>query len=347
MKILIAEDNNFYRLALKTTLAEFGYEVIAVGDGQAAWEILQGDDSPKLAVLDWMMPKMDGLEVCRRLRATPRHEPTYVIMLTSKDAKADIVTALHGGADDYITKPFDREELSARIRVGERIVGLQTSETIIYTFAQAVDGKSPFTSGHSERVMKHALAFGERIGVSDMEMDLLRRGSRLHDIGKIGVPDAILNKPGPLTPEEYATIKEHPIQGVRMVERLASVGDVIPLIRWHHERLDGKGYPDGLGGDRIPKLVRVLSIADVYDALSSDRPYRAGLPHERCVEILRKEAAGGSLDPELVGAFASISPDHFARTRSGAIASAAVIRTLPDRVPVHDPVRPDARVASE
>jgi putative two-component system response regulator len=326
MKILIAEDNHFYRLALKTTLTEFGYDVLAVADGQAAWDVLQREDSPKLAILDWVMPKMEGLEVCRLLRATPRHEPTYVIMLTSKDAKADIVTALHGGADDYITKPFDREELLARIRVGERIVGLQTSETVIYTFAQAVDGKSPFTSGHSERVMKHALALGERIGASSVEMDLLRRGTRLHDIGKIAVPDAILNKPGPLTHEEYATIKEHPIQGVRMVERLASVRDVIPLIRWHHERLDGKGYPDGLVGDQIPKLVRVLSVADVYDALSSDRPYRAGLPHEQCVSILRKDAAGGSLDSELVEAFCAIYPIHFARTGSGIVNAAMTNR---------------------
>ena len=131
----------------------------------------------------------------------------------------------------------------------------------------------------------------------------LRRGALLHDIGKIAVPDTILDKPGPLTAEETATIRRHPEDGVRIVERLESVRDVLPLIRWHHERLDGTGYPDRLRGEAIPPLVRILSVADVYDALRSDRPYRGGLPHGKCLEILRQDAAGGGLDPDLVEAF--------------------------------------------
>src|SRR5215208_414797 len=129
MKILIADDNHFYRCALKTTLAEWGYEVTAVADGEAAWAVLGGPNPPKLAILDWMMPKADGLEVCRRLRQVPRHEPTYVIVLTSREGKTNVVTALDSGADDFISKPFDREELSARLRVARRIVELQTCET--------------------------------------------------------------------------------------------------------------------------------------------------------------------------------------------------------------------------
>src|SRR4051794_17980188 len=302
MRILIADDNNFYRRALQLTLEEWGYEVVTAADGEAAWDLLRGPRAPKLAVLDWMMPGLNGPEVCRRLRALRCHEPTYVILLTSKSGKENAVAGLESGADDYITKPFDRDELRARLRVGRRIVGLQTSETIVFAFARAVDGKSPYTRGHSERVTQYALALGERLGLSAAELDLLYRGGHLHDIGKIGVPDAILNKPGRLTAEEYDIVKRHPAQGAEMVQPLESCRELIPVIRWHHERLDGRGYPDGLSGDEIPLLVRVVSVADVYDALRSDRPYRAGLRHEECLAILREEAAGG-LDPELVEAF--------------------------------------------
>jgi putative two-component system response regulator len=319
MKVLIADDNHFYRCALKATLGELGYEVIAVADGEAAWEVLAGDSPPKLAILDWIMPKTDGLEVCRRLRQAPRHEPTYVIVLTSREGKGNVVAALEAGADDFVTKPFDRDELAARLRVGRRIVELQTSETVVYSFAQAVDGKSPYTRGHSDRVRRYVLALACELGLSDAEKHQLRRGAALHDIGKIAIPDAILNKPGPLTPDEQAVIRQHPEQGVRMVEPLESVRDVIPLIRWHHERMDGGGYPDGLTAAQIPPLVRILSVADVYDALSSDRPYRAGLGRDACLALLRENAAGGGLDPDLVERFCSIPPEHLARASSGPI----------------------------
>jgi putative two-component system response regulator len=326
MKILIADDNHFYRCALKAALTEWGYEVTAVGDGEAAWDVLRGDNPPKLAILDWIMPRADGPEVCRRLRRDPRHEPTYVIILTARDAKADVVTALESGADDYVTKPFDRQELAARLRVGRRIVGLQTSETVVYSFARAVDSKSPYTRGHSDRVARYALALADVLGLAGAERDQLRRGAMLHDIGKIGVPDAILNKPGPLTPEEFEVIRRHPDDGVRMVEPLESVRDVIPLIRWHHERMDGGGYPDGLTGGAIPRLVRVLGVADVYDAVSSDRPYRASLPLPECLDILRADAAGGGLDPALVEQFCRISPDRLIQLGSGTTPVISVAR---------------------
>ena len=312
MRILIADDNNFYRCALQATLTEWGYEVTAVGDGEAAWGVLNGPGPPKLAILDWMMPKADGLEVCKRLRRVPRPEPTYVIILTSREGKANVVTALESGADDFITKPFDRDELAARLRVGRRIVDLQTSETVIYSFAQAVDGKSPFTRGHSDRVKRIALTLAAHLGLSDAETELLRRGASLHDIGKIAVPDAILNKPGPLTADEYDVIKHHPLQGARMIEGIEALRDVVPLVRWHHERCDGRGYPDGIGASAIPPLVRVLSVADVYDALSSDRPYRGALPHSECLARLRQNAAEGGLDAHLVERFCAIPVEDLA-----------------------------------
>src|SRR5437868_11885810 len=195
MRILIADDNNFYRRALQLTLEEWGYEVVSAADGVQAWEHLNGPHAPKLAILDWMMPGLNGPDVCRRLRALHRHEPTYVILLTSKSGKENAVAGLESGADDYVLKPFDRDELRARVRVGLRIVGLQTSQTVVYTFARAVDGKSPYTRGHSERVTKYALALAERLGLSAADRDVLYRGGHLHDIGKICIPDGILNKP--------------------------------------------------------------------------------------------------------------------------------------------------------
>jgi putative two-component system response regulator len=322
MKILIADDNHFYRCALHATLVEWGYEVVAVADGEAAWQVLSGEQSPKIAILDWMMPRIDGPAVCRRLRADPRREPTYIIILTSREGKSNAVTALESGADDYVTKPFDRAELAARLRVGRRIVSLQTSETIIYSFAQAVEGKSPYTKGHADRVMHYALALADRLGVPQADRDTLRRGATLHDIGKIAVPDAILNKPAPLTAEEIRVMREHPLQGVRMIEPLESVRDTVPLIRWHHERMDGTGYPDGLPGRSIPLLVRILSVADVHDALSSDRPYRAGLPRDKSLSILRADATAGGLDPELVEAFCSIPPALLGRIGSRGVPAA-------------------------
>jgi putative two-component system response regulator len=308
MKILLAEDNKFYRLALESLVTEWGYEVTAVSDGNAAWDLLQRPDAPKLAILDWVMPGMEGPEVCRRLRGLQRPEPTYVIILTSKTGKENVITALESGADDYATKPFDHDELRARLQVGRRIVGLQASQTAVFTFSRAVEAKSPYTQGHADRVTAYALALAARLGVPDREREMLHRGGLLHDIGKIAVPDAILNKPGPLTADEYEVMKQHPVQGERIIEPLQSLHDVIPLIRWHHERPDGRGYPDGLAGEAIPFLVRILSVADVYDALSSLRPYRRALSQAESLEQLRVTAAGGGLDSELVACFCNDPP---------------------------------------
>ncbi len=272
MKILIAEDNHLYRVALQATLAEWGYEVIAVEDGLAAYEVLA---SGRCA--ENRHSRLDDAGLGRRasLRQGPRlrqPEPPYLIVLTSRDGKEDIVAALESGADDHIAKPFDRAELKARLRVGLRIVGLQTSQTVVFAIARAVEAKSPYTQGHAHRVSRYALALAEAIGLSEDEKEVLERGAILHDIGKIAVPDAILNKPGPLTPAEFEIAKQHPEEGVKIVMPLESVRGVIPLIRWHHERPNGTGYPDGLAAAQIPLLVRVLSVADVYDALASEAP---------------------------------------------------------------------------
>jgi putative two-component system response regulator len=322
MKVLVADDNPFYQCALGALLKEWGYEVVTARAGEVAWDILRGENAPRLAILDWMMPGLDGLEICRRVRALEQAEPPYLIVLTSREGKGNIVPALESGADDYLTKPFDREELRARVRVGARIAGLQTSQTAIFVFARVVEAKSPYTKGHADRVTSYALALASELGLPRVDHQILRRGGPLHDIGKISVPDAILNKPEALTPEEMEVMRQHPAEGARLIESLESLRDTLPLIRWHHERLDGRGYPDGLAGDDIPLLVRVLAVADVYDALASERPYRPALAHGPCLEIMRADAAGGGLDPELVERFCRAFP------------SAAPPPTLPGRLPV-------------
>jgi putative two-component system response regulator len=306
MKILIAEDELFFRCMLEGALRDLKYEVVSVSNGQAAWEILERPDAPKIAILDWQMPGLNGLELCRRIRASMSPEPTYIIMLTSREGRENVLTALRAGADDYIVKPFDREELQVRLQVGARVVGLQTSLTVVFSFARAVEAKSPYTRGHSERVTNYALQLAKKAGVPEGELEMLRRGGMLHDIGKIAVPDAILDKAGPLTDEEYALMKQHPVEGARMLERLQALHEVIPLVRWHHERPNGRGYPDGLSGEEIPYLVRILSVADVFDALHSERPYRPAMPVPACLQILNKSALAGDLDPDLARCFTEI-----------------------------------------
>ncbi|MFM8272810.1 MAG: HD domain-containing phosphohydrolase [Gemmata sp.] len=306
MKVLVADDNDSDRRSLLEVIAGCGWEGTAVADGEAAWSVLAGSDPPRIVLLDWVGPRVGGPAVCRRMRQAPRPEPTYVIALTAGGG-AD-AGPLAGGADDFVAKPVDPQELAARLRAAHRILDLRGLESVIFSFARAVDEKNPYTRGHSERVRRVALALAERLGLPAAEADRLRRGAALHDIGMIAVPDALLNSAGPLASEQYDLIKRHPERGAQMLEGVEPLRDLVPLVRWHHERLDGRGYPDGLSGSEVPALVRVLSVADVYDALSCDRSYRPGMPHDVCLGVLRKNAAGGGLDPELVEQFCAIPP---------------------------------------
>jgi cyclic di-GMP phosphodiesterase len=214
----------------------------------------------------------------------------------------------------------------ARCRSLLRLKGLlderDSAHATLFAFSRAVEAKCPYTLGHTERVTGYALRLAARVGLTDSETETLRRGGLLHDIGKISTPDAILNKPGRLTAAEYEIVKRHPLEGVRIVEPLRSLRSTLPLIRWHHERLDGHGYPDGLFGGAIPLVTRVLAVADVYDALASDRPYRPALPRDACFEELRANAAGGGLDPDLVRTFVDLIGEDNSAPRAPRLAIA-------------------------
>jgi putative two-component system response regulator len=225
------------------------------------------------------------------------------------------------GADEFLPKPFHLVEVIARcrslLRIRRLIEERDSAESVVFALARAVEAKSSYTHGHSERAMRYSLALASACNIDAGQCELMRKGALLHDIGKISIPDAILDKPGKLTAEEYEIVKSHTVTGAHIVEPLLSVRDAVPLIRSHHERLDGRGYPDGLRGEQIPLLVRMLSVADIYDSLASHRPYRAAIPHPICLEMLREDAFDGGLDPELVAIFCEVvTPEVPEWTRS-------------------------------
>jgi putative two-component system response regulator len=308
-RILVVDDNPSIALLLKQVLAAEGYEVVIARDGLEAIARV-GEFVPDLILLDLDLPYLSGDEVCKRLKNTPATRLIPIVIVTAQSEFQDKLDAWEYGADDFLTKPFHLVEVTARCRSLLRIKRLieerDSAESVVYALARTVEAKSPFTHGHSERVKVYTLALAEALDLPHAEREILRKGALLHDIGKISIPDAILNKPGPLTPEEFAIIKEHASVGAHITEPLHSVRDAKPLIRWHHERLDGKGYPDGLKGEAISQLVRILSVADVYDSLASDRPYRPRMAHEACLRILRENALEGGLDPELVALFQDV-----------------------------------------
>jgi putative two-component system response regulator len=308
-RILVVDDNPSIALLLKQLLTAEGYEVNIARDGLEAIARV-GEFVPDLILLDLDLPYLSGDEVCKRLKNSPATRLIPIVIVTAQSEFQNKLDAWEYGADDYLTKPFHLVEVTARCRSLLRIKRLveerDSAESVVFALARAVEAKSPFTHGHSERVMVYALALAEALDLPHEECEILRKGALLHDIGKISVPDAILNKPGPLTPEEFDIIKEHTSAGAHIVEPLHSVRNAAPLIRWHHERLDGKGYPDRLKGDEIPYLVRILSVADVYDSLASDRPYRPRMAHHTCLEFLRDNANGGGLDVELVALFEEV-----------------------------------------
>jgi putative two-component system response regulator len=308
-RVLIVDDNPAIARLLRQSLMAEGYAIDLAEDGQEALERVAAQP-PDLILLDVGLPQITGDEVCRRIKANPATHLIPIVMVTAQGEMQSKLQAWEYGADDFLTKPFHLAEVLARCRSLLRIKRLveerDSAEAVVYALARTVEAKSPYTLGHSERVAQYSVRLAEALGMDDRQLEMMRKGALLHDIGKISIPDEILNKPGALTAEEYNIVKGHAATGAHIVEPLHSVRDAVPLIRWHHERLDGRGYPDGIAGDSIPLQVRILSVADIYDSLSSDRPYRAPIPHELCLDMLRDNARGGGLDLRLVSLFSEI-----------------------------------------
>jgi putative two-component system response regulator len=304
--ILVADDQAANRELLEELLTAQGCKVITVLDGAAAVEELTRTQVD-LVLLDVKMPHLNGFEVCEKIKNNPDTYLIPVIMITALSAKQDRLEGIKVGADDFLSHPVDRTELLARVRsllkLKQRTDELERAESVLFSLARSIEGKDPYTHGHCERLAEYSARLGEQLRLSEDQITALRRAGVVHDVGKIAVPDAILLKPGRLTPNEWTIIREHPVVGERICAPLKSFRFVLPIIRHHHEKLDGSGYPDGLRGDAIPVTARVLQIVDVYDALTTDRPYRKAFSITDALQTMQEEVAKGWWDSHIFGEF--------------------------------------------
>ena len=254
-------------------------------------------------LLDVMMPHLNGFEVCEQIKDNPDTYLIPVILITALSDKQDRIEGIKVGADDFLSRPVDRTELLARVRsllkLKLRTDELERAESVLFTMARSIEGKDPYTHGHCERLAEYSARLGAHLGFSADQITALRRAGVVHDVGKITVPDAILLKPGRLTPDEWTIIREHSVVGERICAPLKSFRFVLPIIRHHHEKLDGSGYPDGLRGDAIPVTARVLQIVDIYDALTTDRPYKHAFSITDALQTMKQEVAKGWWDPHI------------------------------------------------
>ena len=311
--VLVVDDGEINRALVEAFLSDLDCRLRSAEDGPSALAAID-KETPDLVLLDVQMPGMDGYEVCRRIKAGPRGRLLPVVMLTALDNSNDRVLALEAGADDFMSKPVDRVELVARVRSALRLKAvydtLDSAEQVIFSLAAAVEAKDKYTEKHTHRVAETARHVGMKLGLPERALDALYRGGIIHDIGKIGVPDAILLKPGPLAGDEIRIMRAHTTIGESIVRPLRSGANLLPIIRNHHERFDGNGYPDGLAGRAIPRLARIVAVCDSYDALVTDRPYRKARSVDEAIATLA-DGAGKQWDPEvvevLVGELSAIS----------------------------------------
>jgi putative two-component system response regulator len=309
-RVLVVDDIEANRTLVSALLARDGYEIEAVADGRAALEAVRRRP-PDLVLLDVMMPGPSGFDVCRTLKAAAHTRLIPIVLITALQASEDRVQGFDAGADDFISKPFNAHELRARVRSLLRLKrytdDLDSAQSVILSLALTIEARDRYTEGHCERLARYASMLGHRINLGDEDIAILTRGGYLHDIGKVGIPDAILLKPDRLTAEEHAIMQDHVAIGDRLCGELRSLRQVRPIIRHHHERRNGTGYPDRLRGDDIPLFAQIIGIVDVFDALTTERPYKAAVATDRACEELIGEANRGLHRRDLVEAFVSIA----------------------------------------
>lgn len=305
-RILVADDTESIRLLFSKLLTGDGHEVTAVADGASALQAV-ADAQPDVILLDVTMPRLSGLEVCERLKSDPATRLTPVVLVTGQSDLQDRLRGIQAGADEFLSKPVHPLELRARVasltRMKFLIDALDSAESAFMTLALTIEARDPSTNGHCERLAKRAVALGRVLGLGESDLQALHRGGYLHDVGKVGVPDAILLKPGPLTPDEFAVMKRHPDIGDALCAPLQSLKAVRPIIRGHHERIDGSGYPQGLRGDEVPLLAQIVAVVDVYDALTSARSYRGAMTPEDATRFLLDDVTRGRFARTHVEAF--------------------------------------------
>lgn len=304
--ILIVDDNPSNLELLEALMQAEGYEVISAADGA---EALAKVDiaSPQLILLDIMMPTLDGYVVCRQLKERQETRFVPIVMITALGAEEDRIRGIEAGADDFLIKPFSHAELRSRVRSLLKLKAftdeLEHAESMLVMLGLTVEAKDLYTKGHCDRLRSYSVALGQALGLPPEDLSALARGGFLHDVGKIGIPDSILLKPTALTEPEWAVMWEHPVIGERICLSLRSLKPVLPIIRHHHERWDGSGYPDGLAGEAIPLTARILQVVDIFDALTTARPYKPAFSHPAAIRALRDEVAIGWRDARVVEPF--------------------------------------------
>lgn len=306
-RVLVVDDNPSIRSLLSAELETLGYDVETVVDGQEAVErIGRGDVPIDLIIMDVMMPRMDGYQAATILKGNDKTRLIPIIMLTSLQSLEDKIKGLEAGVDEFLSKPFNQAELETRVRTLLKVKflndDLESSTSVVVSLALAVEARDPYTQGHSRHVGELAERMARRLGLPEEEQRMYKIAGFLHDVGKIGIPDAILQKPSMLTPEEYQIIIQHPVIGAKICEPLKLAKGAIPAIRHHHERFDGNGFPDKLKGEDIPVSARVIGLVDAYDAMVYDRPYRKGLPPVAAIANL-EQFTGQLFDPKLLDIF--------------------------------------------
>jgi putative two-component system response regulator len=301
--ILVADDDEEVRNLYVQMLQAHGFQVFQAADGVEAIEVLT-KESIDVGLIDILMPRHNGYDVCRIAKANPRTRSIPIFLITGFLGDTERERSVQVGADDLIDKPVLKDELIARLRILVKLkrMGdeLDCAESVLFKLAHRLEAREPGSEAHCERVARYSAALGERLGLSATDCDSLRRAGYLHDIGKISIPDAVLSKPGPLNEQERRQMETHSETGEQICSSVGSLQDVLPVIRWHHERLDGGGYPDHLKGDEIPLAVRIVQIVDIYDALVSARSYRPALTSQMAFATIRREVRRGWWDSSIV-----------------------------------------------
>jgi len=317
-RVLIVDDDLRVRETMRDYVEHLGY---SVRDASSAEEALAEitRETPDLVLLDVRMPGINGIDLCRQLKGDPMTHLIPVVLLTAERELDSRVAGLEAGADDYFTKPVHPRELEARlqslVRLRRALEELEEAESLITSLALTIEARDPYTAGHCVRLAARAMAFGERLGLGEDDLKALRLGGFLHDLGKIAVPDGVLLKAGPLSAEERRLMEGHPAAGDRLVGPMRTLGLVRPIIRHHHERWDGRGYPDRIGGEEVPLLARLMAIVDVHDALCTQRPYKSPYDEEDALRSLREGGRTGQFDPDLVRVFLELRRTSVDRRR--------------------------------
>lgn len=305
-KILIVDDHPFNLEVLEQYLRPEGYAVIRARDGVEAIERFVAEE-PDLIVMDVMMPRLNGFQVTEQLKSLEEASWVPIVLVTALCDPEDRIRATDAGADGFLSKPYHLGELLSKVRsllkLKARFDAKDTQESVIFSLAAAVEAKHVYTRGHSERVAHYAVRLARALDFDERDVLNLRYAGLLHDIGKIGMADALLDKPGSLTDVEYAIVRSHSVIGARICTPLRAAAAITPMIRHHHERFDGCGHPDSLTGRDIPVGARVIAICDTWDAMTSTRAYRKAMPRDDAAGVFRRERTSGQWDEELVGPF--------------------------------------------